>query len=470
MNDVFKFMSSLYLGLYNEHNSDRNNKNKKDKFMIIQEIYGSILGSFDINDIYDFIYKMANNYSIFPNTPNSSVEDFLKAVSGITIDSLIKNIQEMIIKRNINILTKKKPTIVLSCEKSPCLDEEMLEKVLLTRDEPLTIKEAKSLSKRLTEVQEDDISYKKDKKILDIFLKNYMDKLFNKLNTYLNVKPIKDINTIYLFNDLRILENEITKIEEIVKMIDDKEIQQRINMQKEVLYELIKEMYDFADKSLTTYEGRFSKEIYAPEEKKYSTTLKLSSAFQDLERKTKITSKPKSPPKEIKVPIQDIEQLEKELSRTIISEKTKTPQMEPIREGKKEIRITEKSLSPGKAPLLSAPLISIPSTRSSTRPKIALSLPKMEKSLEGSPNTKKTIFKDTLKKYERLMEGKRGSFIKSNLSKTKVQGIAKFIVENKKIVDSDVGLKKEVMDKLISIKNIDESYKDLIDNYLKQLS
>jgi hypothetical protein len=549
MNDVFKFFSSLYLGLFYEHNKDRTNQKAMYKFTVIQELYGRILGTSDINDIYNFVNKMGNNYSIFPNTTSSRIEDFLKTVSGTTIESLIKNVQDIAINKNLNLITNKKPAIVLSCEKSPCLDEDMLEKILLTRDEPLTLREGKRLSTRLTEPYEDDVVYRKDKKVLDIFLKNYMDKIFNKINTYLNIKPMKDINTIYLFNDLRLLENEVNKIEEMVIMIENKEIQERINIQKDILYQLIKEIYDVAEKSLTTYTGTLTKDLYAPEEKKFSSTLKLSSAFQDLENKAKsikkkivskpktpekivskpktpekivskpktpekivskpktpekIVSKPKTPEKIVSKPKtpekvtamtglktgtslqtrgnvisvkeKEIEELEKSLTQMMVSEKSKTPKKitEPIREGKQEVLIGER-VSPSKAPLFSAPLAATKSLTSVPRPRLSkpqttLSLPKMDKSPQGSPNTKKTTFKDMLKKYERLMEGKRGSFIKSNLSKTKIQNMGKFVLENKKIVESDAGLKVDIRSKLESIKNIDSNYKDLIDYYLKQLN
>lgn len=505
MNDVFKIFSSLYLGLFDEHNKDRTNQRARDKFIIIQQLYGKILGTTDINDIYDFVYQMSKNYSIFPNGPKYPVEEFLKIVSNTTIDSLIKNVQDIAIDKNLNLVIKKKPTVVLSCDKSPCLDEDMLEKILLTRDEPLTLREGKILSTRLIE-SKDEAIYKKDKKALDIFLKNYMDKIFNKINSYLNVKPMKDINTIYLFNDLRLLEKEISKIEEIVNVIDDREVQQRLNMQKDIIYQLVKEMYDFADKSLTSYEGQFTDDLYAPQDKKYSSTLKLSSIFQDLDRKAKtIPSKPKSPEK-IMAPLvgqgiktatevkeEEIEELEKSLQQMMTSQKPKSPKRsspkkatEPIREGKQEVPISEKRLgrsdkpspsgpirlSPGKAPLSSAPLASTKSLTSAPRPRLSkpqttLSLPKMDKSPKSGSSQ---AFKDMLNKYEKLMEGKRGTFIKSNLSKTKVQNMGKFILENKKIVDSDAGLKVYIVSKLESIKNIDSNYKDLIDYYLKQLN
>lgn len=474
LNDFFKLINSLYITTLTEYNKDRTNQITRENFKTVQEIFGLFVGTSSVDEIYKISNKSSQSYLTFPNAPKNTIEDFVQKTSYVTLDMLIKSIKKIASDKKVNIVTKNKPSVVFSCDKSFCVEEDMMEKLLLTRDEPLTLKEASQLSKRL------DGTRNSDKKILDKFLVDYLDKIFNKISGYTNTKVKVGVDMIYLFNDLRIVENQLEILDTIARDTQNKELFDKIQKQKESIYKLINDTYDTVEKSLDQNESEFHRTTYSPEVQKRPMYLRLQSDFQDLVNKSK---KPIQRSFSTKEEIKTKEKVSSPLkTETIVA----PPKSETV-------------VVPSKSMTANAPIF-VPrvSSRSSVRgvqgpavervkvePMMMSSIPVRQKERQIQETTtssvpvarqdatmegRKNMFMSQLKKYEQLLEGKKGVFIKSNLGKGKVQGMYNFIVLNKMILDNDPSLRAEIKKKMDLIKSIDDKYVDMIDGYMKQLS
>ena len=481
LNDFFKLINSLYITTLMEYNKDRTNQITKENFKTVQEIFGLFLGTSSVDEIYKISNKSSESYSIFPNAPKNTIEDFVQKTSYATLDILIKSIKKIASDKKLNIVTKNKPSVVLSCDKSFCVEEDMMEKLLLTRDEPLTLKEASQLSTRLNVTPGSD----KDKKILDKFLLDYLDKIFNKINRYTNTKVKVGVDMIYLFNDLRIIENQLEILDTISKDIQNKELSDRIQKQKESIYKLVNDTYDTVEKSLDRNESDFHRTTYSPEVQKTPMYLRLQSDFEDLANKSKnpsqhlfvypktLSTKEEIQPKEKESSPLKTESIMIQPKSEIVSSKSMTVDA-PIfvpRVSSRSSRVPV-NLEPKKhvktEPMMMMSSIPVRQKEKQIQETTTSSVPVARQ--DATMESRKNMFMSQLKKYEQLLEGKKGVFIKSNLGKGKVQGMYNFIVLNKMILDTDPSLRAEIKKKMDLIKSLDDKYVEMIDGYMKQLS
>lgn len=499
LNDFFKLINSLYPITLNDYNKNKTNQIAKDKFKTIQEIYGLFLGTNNANDIFEVEEKSGKNYAIFPNAPKYTIDDFVKKVSkNITnIDDIILAVKNISKKQNLNLITKNKPAIVLSCDKTVCIQEAMMEQILMIKNEPIVLQEAKILSSRLDESDKD---YQKDKKILDKFLIDYLDNIYARVNKYINVKPSVNVDMIYLFNDLRLMENQLKILDTIVTETQNRELFDRIQKQKDIIYKLVNDIYISVEKNLKDKSIDYHMTTYKPESVKTASYLQLQSDFDDLINTSK--NPPYIPPPKSKLPVDPLfvpvrqQTAKKSLTpeskkEDIVFEIEPSQDVMPSKSTQPSedvsIFMPRKSTRKIEQPLLRAPSERLKSGSSkSERPKSELissiPLPQREGSSltmgssvpvgkkESSPESRKNLFVSQLKKYERLLEGQKGTFIKSNLGKTKVKNMYEFVVQNKNVVDSDLRLKADIKKKMELIKNLNDEYIELIDGYMKRLN
>jgi recombinational DNA repair protein (RecF pathway) len=549
LNDFFKLINSFYSMTFNDYRKDKMNRIALEKFKAIQKIYGYFLGTNDGDEI-DAIQKAADEtYSIFPNAPNYTISDFVKNTgSNVTLDDIIKMVKSLGETQHLNLFTKNKPATVLSCDAGRCLDEYTIEKVIMSREVPVSLQEASLLSSRLKNRNEKDQEYQKEKKILDKFLVDYVDKIYNIVQSYLVKKPNVSVDMIYLFNDLRLMEHQLRVLEIIMKDSDNKELLDRIQEQKEVIYKLVNDIYQNVEKSLQEKESDYNRTTYKPMSVEGSSYLLLQNAFEDLALKAKNPS-PKTKREEEKVQekVQEKSQdpvwlfgldLNKDLKNEE-EEATKIEEMSAdIQPSSKRLQQPSKSShissivipvppvpvpaaapvplpvvpAPAPAPVpftvaapapvpftvpvpfpvpftvaVPTPAIAIPPIRRSTRVTTTRSKSEMTSSIplptkQGSVQitgsslpvesyqSSKNLFVSQLKKYEQLLNGQKGVFIKSNLRKGKVQNMYNFVIENKDLVNADASLKSDIKRKMELIKNLDGNYEDMIDQYMKQLN
>jgi hypothetical protein len=522
-NDFFKLINSLYSVSYNNYNKNKTNQIARNKFKTIQDIYAIFLGSNNANDIYEVQEEANKNYAIFPNAPNHTIDDYVVKVSKDikTLDDMIDRIKLIAIDKNLNLITKNKPAVVLSCDKSPCIEEEMMEKMLMSREEPIALHEASLLSGRLADLNESDIEKQKDKKILEKFLVDYLDKIYVRVNKYINVKPSVNVDMIYLFNDLRIIENQLKILQTITEDIENRNLFDKIQKQKDIIYKLVNDIYVNVEKSLKDKEMDYDRTTYKPQSIKNASYLELQSDFDTLIQKSKNppyipppqTKKSTTEPLFIRQPLEPQEKQKESVRLSMESSKQKQPSPQRLNvpspqrlnvPSPKRLNVKSPVAAPVAAPRpvqsltkvstrtpsefavkktqnIILPPRTVKSKPSKSELLSSIPLPKKEGpqiltssvplgKQESSPETKKNTFVSQLKKYERLIEGKKGVFIKSNLGKGKVQGMYDFVVENKTIVSSDPLLKSDIKKKMELIKDLDDKYVDMIDGYMKQLS
>jgi hypothetical protein len=510
LNDFFKLINSFYQVTFNEYNKDKTNQIAGDKFKTIQQIYGIFLGKNDPNDIYDVQEQASKQFNIFPNSPNHTIDEYVATVTKDikNLDHMIDRIKIIAMDKNLNLITKNKPAVVLSCDKSPCIEEEMMEKVLMSRDEPISFREASLLSSRLTDLNETDVVKQKDTKILEKFLIDYLDDIYNLVNKHINVKPSVNVDMIYLFNDLRIIDNQLKILDTIAGDIANRNLFDRIQKQKDIIYKLVNDIYVNVEKSLKDKEMDYDRTTYKPQSIKNASYFELQSDFDSLIDKAK--NPPYIPPPQTKKSTAESLFIPKELEPQVKQKETiivypKQKQPSP-KSSTQDLFFNPKSTQ--KSMFAPLPSTNVPVTQSLTKvltrnpsepsTKKTQNVPLLQKpskiellssiplpqregqkiytssvpigKQESSPESKKNMFINQLKKYERLMEGKKGIFIKSNLGKGKVKGMYDFVVQNKTIVNNDPLLKADIKKKMELIKDLDDKYEDMIDQYMKQLN
>jgi hypothetical protein len=504
LNDFFKLINSLYSITFNDYLKNKTNRFAMEKFKVVLKIYGYFLGTNDSNEMAEVNEAANKTFSIFPNAPNYTISDFVKNIgSNVTLDDIIKMIKNWTENYHLNLFTQNKPTTVLSCDTGACLDEFMIEKVIMSREQPLSLQEAVLLSSRLKNGNPKDQKYQKEKNILDNFLIDYVDKIYNIVQSYLVQQPNVSVDMIYLFNDLRLMEHQLKVLEIIMKDSDNKELLVRIQKQKEVIYKLVNEIYDHVEKSLKDKASDYNQTTYKPMSVENSSYLLLQNAFEDLAIKAK-----NAPKKEEKVrqeqkqeQKQGQKQGQKQEELFLYPESPKKGKISKGEKKQEELKIEEISevpipksqpstKQPGKSRShISSIVIPVPvqgpvssrmSTRSSTRsqgempssiplPPKQANIPTLGSSLPVESSSK-NLFVIQLKKYEQLLNGQKGVFIKSNLRKGKVQNMYNFVLENKDLVNADPLLKSDIKKKMEWIKNLDSNYEEMIDQYMKQLN
>ena len=273
MNDVLKIVQSLYLETFEIHDEDRSDKRKQINFVILQNILQKMLNIKDVQDTYLFVEMTSKNYLLFPNIPNGQTID---TFFHTTLDELIEYVAESA----PGIMTDKKPSNVLSCQNEKCPNVDEIGSTLLTRNELLTLSDAEELVTVL----------KKNTPELNLFIDNYLDKLFLKIESYMKQKPEKSAEIVFVLNEIRLSENELQRLHEIAETVKNEKLRKRIEEQQTMINEMIDNFYLLAKQSISDDEIRekmILPQIYAPERKKLSSIAKLQDSFSKLSTKSK---------------------------------------------------------------------------------------------------------------------------------------------------------------------------------------
>jgi hypothetical protein len=474
LNDFLKLINGLLYITANNHNKFPS-KESNEKLNAVKRLYTMFTGIQNMNDMVEFYKMIAPVYHIFPNHSSTyNIDKFTK----YTIDDLIQEIKNM----DKTLVVKKKPSVVLSCEKSICLSEDMIESVVMTKSQILTMKEASQMIRRTKGLESSD-----DRKKLERFVVNYLDELFLKMDKYENVKPEVQLNMIYLFNDLRLIDQALVKLEEIAFKLKDKKLENRIESYKKTLNEWTDIFRSSAIESLDKYDDVLIDKLYGPMKQKFN----LVSTLKDNIKSGKGRAKKED---EEEMDIVDITESPIQYS------KKKSPQRKQTSSrGKEEVEEGE-ILEITDSPIMTTykpPQIFIPGSTRKT-PSSRKTLEKMYQDFEStipleesmrqmtlgpvmeaekstkkrkseSPKSREYNFVVNLEDYERPLMGKKGKFIKTNLNKTKIENMYQFILSNKKIIDGNSQLKTDIIRKAEELKVIDNKYEKLIDQFISRL-
>ena len=241
-NDILKLFVNLY-------SLTRNNPIIESKFDII---YKYFLQFDKIKEVDELDYVLKKNYGIFPNGMIYNINSF----TNITIDDVIKFVENMIPNELSYLIETKQPGRILSCNDGKCLSEVQIYEELF-KSSPVD---------NMITVDLKDI-YPRDVPDVKMILDNYLDVIFNSISYYQN-KPLKESTNIILdFNSFRITQEKLNKIERFTQGIKGlEEVNKRVKQIKETINALIDKYYVVANKSISDPKFVSNIDIDAPED------------------------------------------------------------------------------------------------------------------------------------------------------------------------------------------------------------
>lgn len=187
----------------------------------------------EIEDLNSTIWK---KYGIFPNGSIYNIDTFTK----ITIDDLIKFVEDMIPYDLSYLIETNQPKYVVSCSTGDCISETKMYDELFN-GVPVT----DMIMTDLKAIDPKDIP--NVEKILTI----YLDQIFNSISTHLNKPLVESVDVIFDFNNFRITQEKLDKMERFTTDIKGLEsLNERVIKIKDVLKGLIRSYYDVANRSI----------------------------------------------------------------------------------------------------------------------------------------------------------------------------------------------------------------------------
>jgi hypothetical protein len=262
-NDILKFFANLYTLT----------RGIQDLETIFNEIYMHFTQFDNMKELNNFESVIGKNYAIFPNGTVYNINSF----TNITIDDMIKFVEDMIPYYLSYLIETNRPKQVLSCNNGGCLSENKIYEELFdgTPVEDM-------VTGSLKDIDPKDIP--NVKKILTY----YLDDIFNTIPAYENIPVKESVATIFNFNSIRLTQQKMDKIEEFttdIKGLED--VNKRVKEFKERVNTLIEKYYDVANKSISDPKNRntFVSKIDVPEDQ----ILKQIDLLNDLFKKSKIS-------------------------------------------------------------------------------------------------------------------------------------------------------------------------------------
>ena len=285
MNDVYKLMSSLLYYSEQNYNKDQTNKNNQLIYSLIADIYGQLIGiplkkSEEYSRISTFNSMSNENYHIFPNLPGATIDTFIQW----DIQSYIEYLENLAIQINPNVIVTKKPQnfVVLSCEvEGNCLSEkQILDEIF---NGPLDDIPLNSIMSYV-------LKNKSDTKIFKKIFVNHLDEIFQTIHKYENYPILADVNLIFVFNDLRMVQKRLNKLMVLTENIPEfNDIYTRSKDLDIMTKKLIDQMYEQVKKSLDLYKTKLKKQIKTPNNQKDDQIFQLGKLFDIGHSTSKIT-------------------------------------------------------------------------------------------------------------------------------------------------------------------------------------
>lgn len=209
MNDVLKFLSSVYSKI----------ENKPKLMRLFQKIYAYLTGIENEKYLEDFMKVLEDNFDIYPNYSEDNILDKV-----ITID--IQQFIEFVESLSSNILRMDKPEHVLSCLKSKCLEGDWYEN-LLSREEILTVSEFTKAVRHTKYISP----------YISKFLKDFIQQTKQQLKKYNSSKIAVNAKSVVLFDELYHLVNDIQSVMSSMKsnIADTKTVKQLLDDSEQLM-------------------------------------------------------------------------------------------------------------------------------------------------------------------------------------------------------------------------------------------
>lgn len=255
-NDILKLLSDLSRSLYD--------KNLHSILNSIYMYFTQLNTEKEVDELNSIIWE---KYGIFPNGSIYNIDTFTK----ITIDDLIKFVENMIPYDLSYLIETNQPKYVLSCSTGDCISETKMYEELFN-------------GVPVTDMIMTDLKYIDPKDIpnVDKILTIYLDQIFNSISTYINKPLVESVDVIFDFNQFRLTQEKLDKMERFTTDIKGLEsLNERVIKIKDVLNGLIRSYYDVANKSISdpNIVKTFATKIEVPEDQETEQINSLKDLF-----------------------------------------------------------------------------------------------------------------------------------------------------------------------------------------------
>jgi hypothetical protein len=281
-NDLLKLLNYLYIELKENANKSLNID------LVYQDLSHMFLffvGVTKESDLEKFSYELTKRYALFPNDAGGEIIDNF-------FPNTIENMIDYLVKKDPSLVVSQKPNSkILNCEQQPenCLDAKEVMDILFSRQDRLN---------GLTDLigYSNVLKNETQTELLISSIRDYLDQIFNRLESITNQPLISNIPMIILMNELRWIDSDLIQLNKIATEMQLKDMTKQISNMKRKLIAMIKKYEKIGLKAFYNNQYMLEKLTKVPDSQKQKLIEQMETDFLELTNKYKLKSSTSSSP------------------------------------------------------------------------------------------------------------------------------------------------------------------------------
>jgi hypothetical protein len=284
-NDLLKLFNYLYIKLKENANKSLNIDLV---YQDLSQMFLLFVGVTTESDLEKFSYELTKRYALFPNDASGEIIDNF-------FPNTIENMIDYLVKKDSSLVVSQKPNSkILNCEQQPenCLDAKEVMDILFSRQDRLN---------GLTDLigYSNVLKNETQTELLISSIRDYLDQIFNRLESITNQPLISNIPMIILMNELRWIDSDLIQLNKIATEMQLKDMTKQISKMKRKLIAMIKKYEKIGLKAFYNNQYMLEKLTKVPDSQKQKLIEQMETDFLELTNKYKLKSSTSSSPEMI---------------------------------------------------------------------------------------------------------------------------------------------------------------------------
>jgi hypothetical protein len=281
-NDLLKLLNYLYIKLKENANKSLNIDLV---YQDLSQMFLLFVGVTTESDLEKFSYELTKRYALFPNDASGEIIDNF-------FPNTIENMIDYLVKKDSSLVVSQKPNSkILNCEQQPenCLDAKEVMDILFSRQDRLN---------GLTDLigYSNVLKNETQTELLISSIRDYLDQIFNRLESITNQPLISNIPMIILMNELRWIDSDLIQLNKIATEMQLKDMTKQISKMKRKLIAMIKKYEKIGLKAFYNNQYMLEKLTKVPDSQKQKLIEQMETDFLELTNKYKLKSSTSSSP------------------------------------------------------------------------------------------------------------------------------------------------------------------------------